>query len=68
MKYQIGATVQYQYSETELRTGKVVEYNAELNRYRVFWHTATSSRNPAWKSTPNRRTWVKEDALIEVKI
>ena len=68
MKYQIGQTVQYQYSETELRTGKVVEYNAEQNRYRVFWQTATSSRNPNWKSTPNRRTWVKEDALIEVKI
>lgn len=68
MKYQIGETVQYQYSETELRTGKVVDYDAVNNRYRVFWHSATSSRNPAWKGNPNKRTWIKEDRLIEVKI
>lgn len=68
MKYQIGATVQYQYDQNHLRTGKVVEYNAEQNRYRVFWHSETSATNPGWKGNPNKRTWVKEEFLTEVKL
>ena len=34
------------------RVGTVVEYNGELNRYRVKWS--------------NKRTWVKEGALVRV--
>lgn len=66
MKYQIGATVQYQYDQYHVRTGKVVDYDAATNRYRVFWHSETSTKNPSWKGTPNRRTWVKEDALTGI--
>ena len=35
------------------RVGRVVEYNEDLNRYRVKWSS--------------KRTWVKERALVKVR-
>lgn len=60
----IGQTVQYNYSDTEVRTGEVVEHDAAANRYRVYWHTAKSNRpGSTWEGHPNKRTWVKAERL-----
>lgn len=63
MKYEIGTQVQYDYDKYRTRTGEVVEYDAASNRYRVYWHTETTKKNPNWRDTPNKRTWVKADAI-----
>lgn len=65
MKFQINQTVQYSF-DRYVRTGKVVDYDPIKNRYRVFWHSETSTTSPGWKGNPNKRTWVKEDALTGV--
>jgi hypothetical protein len=57
----IGQTVKYNYSNTEVRTGEVVDYDAAANRYRVFWHTATYASGKTY--SPAKRTWIKADAL-----
>lgn len=66
-QYQVGDTVQYSF-DRYTRTGEVVEYNAETNRYRVYWHTETSDTSETWVGHPNKRTWVKADALKAVQI
>lgn len=60
-KFNIGDTVKYDYSQSETRTGEVVDYNATDNRYRVYWHTATYTSGKTY--SPAKRTWVKADAL-----
>lgn len=69
MKYQIGQSVQYNYSADYVRTGEVVEYDESTNRYRVYWHTEINVSRPesTWVGHPNKRTWVKADALREAK-
>lgn len=64
MKYEIGQTVKYSF-DRYIRTGEVVEYDAAANRYRVYWHTETS--NTTWVGHPNKRTWVRADALEAVR-
>ena len=61
--FTIGQSVKYNYSDTETRTGEIVDYDAETNRYRVYWHTAKSSNSPNWTGHPNKRTWVKALSL-----
>lgn len=63
MKYQLNQTVSYKYDDDHTRLGEVVDFNNETNRYRVYWHTEKSTRNPDWTGNPNKRTWVKSDAL-----
>lgn len=63
--YKIGDQVQYDYSQSETRTGEVVEYNAEQNRYRVYWHTATYTSGKTY--SPAKRTWVRPEALRPAK-
>lgn len=67
MTYEIGQTVQYNYDQTHVRTGEVVEYDAAANRYRVYWHTENSTTNPTWVGHPNKRTWVRADYLRSAK-
>ena len=67
MTYEIGQTVQYDYDRNHTRTGEVVEFDAAANRYRVYWHTETSATNPEWVGHPNKRTWIKVDALRPAK-
>lgn len=61
--YEIGQTVSYDYDKYRTRTGKVVEYNAVENRYRVYWEIETSKKNPDWVDYPKKRTWVRPEAL-----
>lgn len=61
--YEIGQTVHYDYDKYRTRTGEVVEYDAAANRYRVYWHTETTKKNPNWQGQPNKRTWVRPEAL-----
>lgn len=63
MQYELGQQVHYDYDKYRTRTGEVVEYDAASNRYRVYWETETSKNSPDWVGHPNKRTWVKADAL-----
>lgn len=64
-KFNIDQEVQYKYSDSEVRTGKVVEYDAVANRYRVYWHTSTYASGKTY--SPAKRTWVRADALEAAK-